>query len=197
MSIWFYIISVAVFVILIYLILKLILIKKSMKEIKNGLKEILESDTNNLITISSNDKEIEGLVKSLNIELRKLRKQRLQYENGNQELKETITNISHDMRTPLTAISGYIDLLKEDNGKKQEYLEIIERKTNDLINLTEQLFNFSKTIDIGVEFNKEICLRANGSVRQSVNYSAFEEIKIPIPDKESLENFIKIIIVNQ
>lgn len=157
MSIWFYIISVAVFVILIYLILKLILIKKSMKEIKNGLKEILESDTNNLITISSNDKEIEGLVKSLNIELRKLRKQRLQYENGNQELKETITNISHDMRTPLTAISGYIDLLKEDNGKKQEYLEIIERKTNDLINLTEQLFNFSKTIDIGVEFNKESC----------------------------------------
>ena len=128
-----------------------------MKEIRNGLKEILESDTNNLITISSNDKEIEGLVKSLNIELRKLRKQRLQYENGNQELKETITNISHDMRTPLTAISGYIDLLKEDNGKKHEYLEIIERKTNDLINLTEQLFNFSKTIDIGVEFNKESC----------------------------------------
>ena len=39
------------------------------------------------------------------------------------------------------------------------------------------------------QFNKEICLRANGSVRQSVNYSAFEEIKIPIPDKESLENF--------
>ena len=92
----------------------------------------------------------------MNIELRELRKQRLKYENRNQELKKSITNISHDIRTPLTAISGYIDLIKNQKYKEKndEYLEIIESKTNDLTILTEQLFNFYKTDDIGIIVEK-------------------------------------------
>ncbi len=143
--------------ILIYVLIKLFFINKSIREIRSNMSEILNSDTNNLITISTNNKEIKKLTNDLNNELKNLRIQKLQYENGNQELKRNITNISHDLRTPLTAINGYIELIKENNKKEKqkEYIEIIERKTNDLIELTETLFDFSKTIDNGIEIKKE------------------------------------------
>ena len=139
---------VILFFICVVLIAKIYFMKKSVKEIELSLKDILKSNTNNLLTISSSDKDVKKLTNVLNIELKELRKQRLQYETGNQEIKSSITNISHDIRTPLTAISGYIDLIKESkkNEKKEEYLKIVENKTNDLILLTEQLFDFSKTV---------------------------------------------------
>lgn len=151
---------VILFLICVVLIAKIYFMKKSVKEIELSLKDILKSNTNNLLTISSSDKDVKKLTNVLNIELKELRKQRLQYETGNQEIKSSITNISHDIRTPLTAISGYIDLIKEskENKKKEEYLKIVENKTNDLILLTEQLFDFSKTMDIGTKVEKQKCL---------------------------------------
>ena len=146
-------------VICIALTIKLYFMKKSVKEIEAGLKDILKSDTNNLITISSSEKNIKKLATSLNIELKTIRKQKLQYENGNQELKKLVTNISHDLRTPLTAIKGYIDLIEKDKLSKdqEKYLNIIQKKTNELTELTEQLFDFSKTIDNNIKISKEKC----------------------------------------
>lgn len=137
--------------------LKLIILRKSIKEIQKLLHRIIQIDTNNLITISSNDREIKDLVNSLNIELKKLRKQKLQYENGNQELKRLVTDISHDLRTPLTAISGYTELLEEEelNKKQKEYLKIINNKTNELTTLTEQLRDLSIGIDLERKVKKE------------------------------------------
>ena len=142
---------------ILYLLIKLYLIINSLKEIEISLEQILKEDTNNLITISTSDKDIRKIAQILNKNLQDLRKQRLQYENGNQELRRTITNISHDIRTPLTGIIGYMDLIKEeaDEHKKQKYLEIIERKANDLTLLTEQLFNYSKTMDTPTHIKKE------------------------------------------
>ena len=146
-------------VICIALTIKLYFMKKSVKEIEAGLKDILKSDTNNLITISSSEKNIKKLATSLNVELKTIRKQKLQYENGNQELKKLVTNISHDLRTPLTAIKGYIDLIEKDKLSKdqEKYLNIIQKKTNELTELTEQLFDFSKTIDSDIKISKEKC----------------------------------------
>ena len=159
MIISMYIIITILIIILVFMIIKLYFIRKSLKEIQNSISEILSTDTNNLLTISSSDKEIINLANSLNLELKNLREEKLQYENGNQELKTVMTNISHDMRTPLTAISGYIELIKENNdeNKKKKYIEIIERKTNDLILLTDQLFDFSKTMDMKINIKKEKC----------------------------------------
>ena len=177
-NIWFYIIFLIILII--FAILKLYFIKKSIKEIRIDLKEILKSDTNNLIRISTNDKDIKELAKDLNVELKNLREQRLQYENGNQELKKTITNISHDIRTPLTAISGYIDLMKED--KKEEYLKIVERKTNDLISLTENLFDYAKIVDIGEEMAKDNCCINEILEEALVNYYTILKEKNIIPE---------------
>ena len=155
MNNWLYIIIGALLLVCIVLIIRIYLIKKSIKETEKSLENILKTDTNNLITVS--DKSVKNLASFLNRELKDLRKERLQYENGNQELKRNITNISHDLRTPLTAIRGYVDLLQEENlpQKGEEYLKIINKKVGELTELTGQLFDFSKTIDTDMDLVKE------------------------------------------
>ena len=155
---WIYIITgIGVCMVIFFIAIKLYFLKKSLKEIRISLGKILKTDTNQLLTISSTDKEMKAFVNDLNKELQNLRKEKLEYENGNQELKKIITNISHDMRTPLTAIQGYVDLMKENTEKQEEYRQIIEKKTEELTLLTDQLFDFSKTMDIGIKIKKEKC----------------------------------------
>lgn len=190
------ILLIIMFIICVSLLLKIYFMKRSIKEIQKSLKDILKQNTNNLLTISSSDKDMKNLANDLNFELKKLRKQRLQFETGNQELKSSITNISHDMRTPLTAISGYIDLIKESNTneKKENYLKIIENKANDLIFLTDQLFDFSKTMDISSNIVKENCLVNEILEETLANYYIIFKSKKIIPQIEITQNRIYKVI---
>lgn len=190
------ILLIIMFIICVSLLLKIYFMKKSIREIQKSLKDILKQNTNNLLTISSSDKDMKNLANDLNFELKKLRKQRLQFETGNQELKSSITNISHDMRTPLTAISGYIDLIKENNTneKKETYLKIIENKANDLIFLTDQLFDFSKTMDISDKMVKEKCMINEILEETLANYYIIFKNKKIIPKIEITRNRIYKVI---
>ncbi len=190
MSIWFYLFLI-VLCISIFLMIKILIMKNEIKNICQTLTNILKSDTNNLITISTNDNDLKKLATTLNKSLKELRQLELEYKNGSGELKSSITNISHDLRTPLTAIRGYLDLIDSHNftDKQINYLKIIDRKVKDLTELTEQLFDFSKSIDIQNEIKKEyICI--NHVLEESIVsfYSLFKEHyitpKIEICDKK-------------
>ncbi len=180
MSIWFYLFLV-VACISIFLTFKILIMKNEIKNIGKSLSVILKSDTNNLITINTTDSDLKKLANTLNKSLKELRKLELEYKNGSGELKSSITNISHDLRTPLTAIRGYLDLMDSENlsCKQIKYLKIIDGKVKDLTELTEQLFDFSKSIDIQNEIKKEnICI--NDILEDSVAsfYSLFKEHNI-------------------
>ena len=160
MSIWFYL-FLTVSCILIFVILKSVIMKKEIRNISKSLVHLINTDTNNLITINTNDKSLCELANTLNKSLKNLRKLELEYKNGNVELKTSITNISHDLRTPLTAIRGYLDLIDNTNltNKQKDYLKIIDNKVKDLTILTEQLFDYSKSLDIQNEIKKEsVCI---------------------------------------
>ena len=150
MNISLLIIVIALLCICILLIAKIYFLKKTIKEINNSFDYILKSDTNNIISVTSEDKDLKQLANTLNKELKDLRSKQVQYENGNQELKRLITDISHDLRTPLTAINGYIELLEEEqlSEKQNEYVKIIDGKTEELTSLTEQLRDLSVGIDL-------------------------------------------------
>ena len=161
MSIYIIFLIISLVLIIIFLIYYIIGINISIKEIEDNLDIILNNDTNKLITISTNNKRLNKLAANLNSSLRKIRKLEISYKNGNKELQESITNISHDLRTPLTAIKGYIDLIKKEKSKKKivEYLKIIENKTEDLVILTEQLYDYSKSLDLKDKLKKEkVCI---------------------------------------
>ena len=121
------------------------LLKKSMREIYTDFENCLSEDTNVQITVSSGDKTVTRLAKAINLQLTKLRKIKQQYSDGDRELKEAITNISHDLRTPLTAICGYLDLLEKQNHSEdtERYIEQIRNRSEVLKQLTEELFRYS------------------------------------------------------
>ena len=132
-------------VVIVILMVKIRMMQKSMDEICSCLSEHLSSDTNQLITISSSDKHVRHLASEIARQLIELRRQRRQYISGDRELKEAVTNISHDLRTPLTAICGYLELLEteEMTDNTRRYVEQISNRTEALKALTEELFRYS------------------------------------------------------
>ena len=138
------------FIIALILCLKVYMLKAGMTEIRAELTDWLKTDTNTLISISYNDQHLRLLATDLNKQLRLLRKLRRQYLNGDRELKDAITNISHDLRTPLTAICGYLDLLgsEEKSEKVTRYVMAIQNRAEVLKQLTEELFRYSLIISV-------------------------------------------------
>lgn len=135
-------------VIIFALLLKIFYMRKAIREIKRGFSEKLYTDTNTPIMLSSYDKLVSSLANDINVELKELQKQKHRYIQGDKELKNAITNISHDLRTPLTTICGYLSLL--DKEEKSEHiarqLSIIKNRTFALKQLVEELFRYTTII---------------------------------------------------
>ena len=127
------------------LCVKIYLLKRSAREIGKGFKEKLGSDTNALIGISSADRDMQKLTLSINEQLGEIRKRQIRFEQGDNELKTAITNISHDIRTPLTAINGYLRLLEKEDMSEDaaEYVRIIAERTDAMKALADELFEYS------------------------------------------------------
>ena len=108
-------------VIIIILVIRIVLLRKSSKGNRNSLCRQAHNGYQYLIDISSSDKYMRSLASSINVQLRRLRDERHRFVRGDAELKNAVTNISHDLRTPLTAIFGYLDLLeKQEKRLKQK-----------------------------------------------------------------------------
>ena len=131
--------------IIILLTLKIHLLRKSADEISDAFSDRLTSDSNVLIDLSSRDRHMRNLAYTINKELKQLINDRRRYQQGDAELKNAVTNISHDLRTPLTAVCGYLDMLdKEELGENaKRYLKIIRGRTEIMKQLTEELFRYS------------------------------------------------------
>ena len=127
------------------LLAKVYFLHKSAREITEAFHDRLTADTNTLIDLSTRDPYMRKLAADINVQLRLLRRERHRYQQGDLELKEAVTNISHDLRTPLTAINGYLDLLEREEKSEtvQRYLSQIQNRTEVLKNLTEELFRYS------------------------------------------------------
>lgn len=139
---------------------KIYLMHKAASEIGEAFEDRLAADTNTLIDISSRDPYLCQLAASVNTQLRILRKQRHKYQNGDRELTEAVTNISHDLRTPLTAICGYLDLLEKEplSENAARYLSLISNRTEAMKQLTEELFRYSVILSTQELEMETVCL---------------------------------------
>ena len=145
---------------------KVYFLHRSAEEIAKAFHDIRTSDTNTLISVSSRDPYMRRLAADINLELRLLRKERRRCQQGDLELKETVAGLSHDLRTPLTALIGYLDLLEqEENGETvRRYLSQIRNRTEALKDLTEETggnyrFEYSPESFTGTEpeYALEVC----------------------------------------
>lgn len=124
---------------------KLYLLKKSAREITSALERMLREDTNTGLRLSSRDKDMRALASAVNVQFKAMRRAYLRYRQGDRELKTAVTNLSHDLRTPLTAISGYLYMMQktEDIDKMRSYLSILSERTQVMQQLTEELLRYS------------------------------------------------------
>lgn len=145
MEFWLWILVAVLLIIIVFLTIKICLMKKSAQEISEAFLDRLTEDTNTLIDISSRDRHMRELAREINIQLNKLKEERHRFQQGDRELKDAVTNISHDLRTPLTAVCGYLDLLEREETSEDagRYLAVIRSRTEILRQLTEELFRYS------------------------------------------------------
>lgn len=130
----------------IYLFTYLFLMKKEIRKIKIQLDNYNLLKTRKKLDISLMDKDIESLCESINKNIDVSSEFQLKEIESKNELKEIIANISHDLRTPLTSIIGYIQILRNpkiSDTKKYEYLDITERRGKDLQRLLNDFFLLS------------------------------------------------------
>lgn len=169
MEIWLWAAIGVMATIIVVLFVKIYTLQKSAKEIKNAFADRLMTETNTLIDISSNDKYMRELAASINIQFRKLREERHFFIEGNAELKNAVTNISHDLRTPLTAICGYLDLLEQEEKSTtiERYIEIIRNRADLLTELIEELFRYSVIIS-GERLVVREPIAINGILEESI-----------------------------
>ena len=145
MMVWLWACIGILVLMIVALLVKIHILQKCAGEIAEAFADRLSTDTNTLIDISGRDRYMCHLADVVNVQLRRLRVQRNRFRRGDAELKNAVTNISHDLRTPLTAICGYLDLLeKEEKAENAErYIGIIRNRSEMLIRLTEELFRYS------------------------------------------------------
>ena len=170
------------------LMIYLLILRSSIREVAEELEEKLRTDTNTLISISTGDSSVQLLASRINAQLQALRKERLKLQTGNDELTTAVTNISHDLRTPLTAICGYLDLLEQEpqSEKSGRYLAVIRERTDAMCSLTEELFRYSVITATADELDMQ-AVRLNDILEQSLAgfYGALSacgitpEIRIP------------------
>ena len=156
---------------------KVWLLRRGARALRLGLAQKLREDTNTLLSLPCRDRELRRLASSLNEELRLLRKERLRYQQGDRELKEAVVNVSHDLRTPLTALSGYVELLKGEalSPAGQRYLSQIEDRAQAMQAMTEELFRYSLAAEETALTLEPVDLRAAVEEALLSFYGAFQQ----------------------
>lgn len=122
-------------------------IKKQLNKLSSMMNYIMENDTNMQLYTEIKLKELNHLTQQINLLISHYKNESTVYRQIVQEFKETVINLSHDLRTPITSASGYIQMLKADNvpaDKRGKYLDIIDTRITALRELIDQLFEFSK-----------------------------------------------------
>lgn len=130
-----------------YLSARLLFLKKSVKDTKKQLEEINQYlEENRIVTLSAPDKEFEALLVEINHTLQEVRLERVMYDKREKEFKQQIENISHDLRTPLTSMIGYLKIMDASglNEEEQADLQTVLRKAERLQELITQFYDFSR-----------------------------------------------------
>ncbi|MBP5492712.1 MAG: HAMP domain-containing histidine kinase [Clostridiales bacterium] len=143
---------------LLLLVIYLIRLKLSLRNIASQVQEMSHEETNQLVRNSSGQKMLNPLINSINGELRDLRQKVVTAEKKNREVRESLAEISHDLRTPLTAASGYTGMLKDMDLTEEEklrYLNVVEDRFETSRNLVDQLFYYTRLESDSLGWNEE------------------------------------------
>lgn len=181
--------SISVLILFLYIIF----ILKQLKSINKQLDKRLIENTRQPLNIELFNKTITNLSKNINRCLKLEEKRRLENINDQKQFKELISNISHDLRTPLTSIKGYQQLLEKTPLDKHQVqlLKTSQKSTDELGLLIENFFEYSYLVTAKTEPNLEKININNLIVECVLSYIAiFEEKNLNVNIKETPPVFV-------
>lgn len=146
-----YLMIVVLTIATVYLLVRLLSLKKALKGAGKQLKEInRELEENRIVKLAVPDKDAEELLMVVNESLQAIREQKNVYAKREKELKQQIENISHDLRTPLTSMLGYLRIMETGNmnPEDREDLQTVIRKAERLQELITQFYEYTKVTSV-------------------------------------------------
>ncbi|MFT3952865.1 MAG: HAMP domain-containing sensor histidine kinase [Oscillospiraceae bacterium] len=154
------------FGVILFMSLFIIAYHREVKNICRWVSFLKQHESNMLLTAQLPFRELKELTENVNDLIATQKKLTLHYKDTDEQLKETITSLSHDIRTPLTSLSGYFQLLAQskDEAERSRYTAIIQNRIRSLHEILEELFTYAKLQDHGyaaemehVDFSAAIC----------------------------------------
>ncbi len=152
------VIVVGAFILLIIILVSyIIFLQLQLRHINLQLTKRLMVHTRQPISLELINKELNALVININKCLKVEELLRLDSIREEKRFKELITNISHDLRTPLTAIKGYQQLIEKDelNDNQREKMQIAQKHAHELEKLIEHFFEYSYLVTTELKLNRE------------------------------------------
>lgn len=144
-----WIIAVSAMVLAGFFAARWLLLKRAVREVHGALLE-LEKDVgqNKYLHLPLPDADLENLLIGINGMLDAIRNERIDYVKKERAFQEQIEAVSHDLRTPLTVINGYLTLLQKQSEslsvQQQEMLAAVERKAQKMAELVEQFYEYAR-----------------------------------------------------
>lgn len=141
-----YVLAIVSFTAVFYMV-RFYRLKANLRREVGELREIEQNpEENRILRISFPDKEAESFLEAMNAYIMLTRKERIFFKKREKELRAQIENISHDLRTPLTAIIGYLELLDRDSmsSEDREMMDAIFRKAKYLQGLIGNFYDLSR-----------------------------------------------------
>lgn len=142
-------------------------IQKNLMEAASQLEEILDNDSDEKVMVFTNQKALMDLAAQINRLLEKHQKIRVDYQRSQLTSKKMLSNISHDIKTPMTVILGYLEIMQISHADNAEMLTAVECKAQKVMELINQFFTLAKLEagDTNIELSK---IKINECCRENV-----------------------------
>lgn len=178
-------ILVALLIPSVYFSARFFLLSRNIKKSVEDFKYIYENeDSNRKLKLNHPDKNFEKLLFEINRYLENTQANKLKYIKREEEIRKEIENISHDLRTPLTSIRGYLELINDETiseKEKKDYISIVQKRSKVLQNLIQDFYDLSRIENNDYNLNMEI-VDINRELREQILlfYNDFEKKNIDV-----------------
>ena len=137
-----YFVIIALSILVLILLAWIYIIKKNIRQVRDELKKTEDEDYNRQLKVSLIDGDVEALASEINHNLEYQRSLKLETERSRRQLEQSISDIAHDLRTPLTVVKGNLQMLEKEQltDKGRDYLDISRRKADTLKGMVDEFF---------------------------------------------------------
>lgn len=184
-------------------------IQKQLKEISQKLEKIQDTDSDENIMMFTDEQALMELLVQINRLLENQRKMKVDYRRSQISAKKMLSNISHDIKTPMTVILGYLEIMRINGDKEDEMPLKVEQKAKRVMELINQFFTLAKLEagDMELEISRinicEVCRENILDFYELLKQKEFQvEVKIPeeavfiMGNKEALHRILYNLISN-